>query len=104
MNQAEVFEKIRHHMGEFLERDVSGISLDTPLTMIVPGIDSLQLFEAVLYLEDCFTIKVGDNVLDEMKTVGDLVQHIERALSLKSGPLNEPLRNVQASADGKKEQ
>jgi acyl carrier protein len=85
LTRGEIFNNVKQHLGEYLERDVSGLALETPLTMIVPGIDSLQLFEAMLYLEDCFQIKIGDNVLDQLKTVGDLVQLLENALALKSG-------------------
>jgi len=87
LSQAGIFDKVKQHLGEYLERDVSGLTLETPLTMIVPGIDSLQLFEAMLYLEDCFQIKIGDNVLDRVKNVGDLVQLLENSLALKSGTI-----------------
>lgn len=85
MDHTEIFERIKRYMGEYLERDVSHISLDTPLTSIVPGIDSLQLFESMLYLEEQFEVKLGDNVMDRIQTVGNLVREIDSALTVRSG-------------------
>ena len=47
-------------------------------------LDSLAMFEVVYELEESFAVELDEVELAEMKTVGDLVEGIERKLAGKS--------------------
>lgn len=51
----------------------SAMDLNTELPF-----DSLQLYEFVIDLEEAFNIKLPDEMLDQMKTVDDIVSLIMR--------------------------
>lgn len=43
------------------------------------GADSLDIVEFVMKLEEEFGIEIADEVAEKMRTVGDVVKHIEEA-------------------------
>ncbi|MCA1567747.1 MAG: acyl carrier protein [Acidobacteria bacterium] len=71
-------------MGEYLERDVSHVTMDSRLDAIIPGLDSLKIFEMILYLEDCFAVDFDQPALANVDTMRELIDHIESRLALKS--------------------
>ena len=83
MQREELIGRVKLHLGEYLEQDISHASLDTQLASIAPNLDSLKLFEAMLYLEDCLHIRIPENALEELHTFGDVVSLIESAPPLE---------------------
>lgn len=81
-----LYEQVVEHIGKFLENDQLRLNKESRVATAVPGLDSLKLFELLLYLEECFGVELDETVLDQMETVGDLVQYIE--VQLQSHPGN----------------
>jgi acyl carrier protein len=76
-----VFEKVRAILVDQL-----GIDDEEKVTMeasIVDdlGADSLDVVDLVMSLEEEFDIEIPDEDVENMKTVGDIVKHIESKLS-----------------------
>ena len=84
MTEVEIFRKTVQHMGEYLERDVSHVTMDSRLDAIVPGLDSLKIFEMILYLEDCFAVDFDQGELANVDTMRGLISHIASRLAVKS--------------------
>jgi acyl carrier protein len=81
MNENELFRRVVQHLGEFLEADLSHLEMGSRLSTALPGLDSLKLFEMVLYLEDCFGLQFDESVMQSIETVRDLVTYISGQLS-----------------------
>jgi acyl carrier protein len=59
--------------------EVSADDIDTAMDLNTElPFDSLQLYEFVIDLEEAFNIKLPDELLDQMKTVDDIVNLIMR--------------------------
>lgn len=84
MAEAKIFQKTVQHMGEYLERDVSHVTMETRLDAVMPGLDSLKIFEMMLYLEDCFEVDFDQTKLANVVIMRDLIEHIESLLAIKS--------------------
>lgn len=70
-----VFEKIRKAMAEHLGISEDEIKLESSFQDDL-GVDSLEIFEIVMDLEDEFNIEISNEDLENMKTVQDLVEYI----------------------------
>ncbi len=79
MDRSELLEKLLGHIGEFVERDVSHLTLDTKLHAAAPGMDSLKVFELMLYLEESFELDFDESAMPEVQTIAELVDYIEAA-------------------------
>ena len=86
MDEEIVFARVVGHLSEFLEQDLSHIRMDSGLVTSFPGLDSLTIFEMILYLEDCFDLKFDDSVIPNIDTVGQLVAYISGRLSEGAAP------------------
>lgn len=84
METSALFQQVVQHVNEFLETKVSHLTLDSRLASAIPGLDSLKLFEMILYLEDCFQVEFDESVIEKFETMRDLVDYIESLLSKKS--------------------
>ena len=69
---------VSQRIGEYLERDVSHLTWESRLATALPGLDSMKLFEMVLYLEECFGVEFEDDVMANLETLDDLVSYIRR--------------------------
>lgn len=72
---------IRQRLKEVFEEEFAEI--DNPkdsLTLDELGLDSLDKVEFVMSIEDEFDINIPDNVWGSVKTWGDLVDYIEKAV------------------------
>lgn len=59
--------------------EVSAEDIDTTMDLNTElPFDSLQLYEFVIDLEEAYNIKLPDEMLDQMKTVDDIVNLIMR--------------------------
>lgn len=78
MEASPLFERVVRHIGEYLERDVSHLTPESRPATALAGLDSLKVFEMLLYLEDCFGVQFDDSVMEHLETLGQLVEYIER--------------------------
>ena len=70
------FEKVRGMLAEQLQVDAAGITLDTRLVEDLKA-DSANVMVMILELETEFGIEVEDEVILNLKTVGDVVKYID---------------------------
>ena len=73
----QIYNDVIRILSTDLEVSVEEIANDTDLNTELP-FDSLQLYEFVIDLEENFNIKLPDEMLDQMKTVDDIVSLIMR--------------------------
>lgn len=71
-----VFEKIKAIICEQFELNEDRVSEDASLIGDL-GLDSLDVIDLAMSIEDEFDIEVPDDAIDGIKTVGDLVRFIE---------------------------
>ena len=71
-----VFEKVRDIIASTLKLDPSKVTLEANLESDL-GADSLDAVEVIMALEDEFGIEISDDAMLTIKTVGDIVRHIE---------------------------
>ena len=69
------FEKVRDILAELLGIDAGRITMDSLLTDDL-GADSLDLFQLLMRLEEEYDIETDDRLLEEIFTVGDVVDAI----------------------------
>ena len=75
----EVFEKIKDLICEQLEVDEDKIKMKTTFEDI--DADSLDVVELVMALEEEFNLEIADEEVEKIKTVGDIVNYIEKQIS-----------------------
>lgn len=71
-----VFEEVRQILMEQLDVDEDDITYDSEIIDDL-GADSLDLVDIVMSLEDEFEIEIPEGSIEQIKTVGDLVNYIE---------------------------
>lgn len=71
----EIYNEVLRILSSDLEVPVDDIERDMDLNTELP-FDSLQLYEFVIDLEEAYNIKLPDEMLDQMKTVDDIVNLI----------------------------
>lgn len=71
-----IFEKVREIICSTLKLDPSKVTLEANLEHDL-GADSLDAVEVVMALEDEFGVEIDDEAAQNIKTVQDIVNHIE---------------------------
>ncbi len=71
-----VFEKIKAILAEQFDEEEDSITLDTSLADDL-GADSLDLADVLMAIEDEFEVEIPDEDIENIKTVGDIVDYIE---------------------------
>ena len=71
-----IFEEIKDILAQQLDLDPETIELTSNLASDL-GADSLDAIDIVMSLEDQYGIEVPDSVIENMKTVEDIVGFIE---------------------------
>jgi len=71
----QIYKEVIRILSADLEVSPEDIANDTDLNTELP-FDSLQLYEFVIDLEEAYNIKLPDEMLDQMKTVDDIVNLI----------------------------
>ena len=71
-----VFEKVKEIIVSTLKLDPSKVTLEASLEHDL-GADSLDAVEVIMALEDEFDIEISDDASQNIKTVQDIVSHIE---------------------------
>lgn len=75
--EVHMFEKVKEIIEEQLNIDNTNlITMDTELIDDL-GADSLDAVEIIMNIEDEFDISVDEDHIDNIKTVGDIVNYIE---------------------------
>ncbi len=71
-----VFEKVRSILVDQLDVDESSVTLDSMIADDL-GADSLDVVDLLMSLEDEFEVEIPDEEIENIKTVGNLVNYIE---------------------------
>lgn len=70
-----VFEKIRTMLSEQLDIEEEKITMDSAITQDL-GADSLDVVDLLMAIEDEFEVEIPDEEVENITTVGDVVNYI----------------------------
>ena len=71
-----IFDKIKTILAEQLDVDVDELSLETDIARDLNA-DSLDVVEMLMAIDDEFGVEIPDEEVENIKTIGDLVEYIE---------------------------
>ncbi len=71
-----VFDKVKDIIVDQLDVDEDKITMEASITEDL-GADSLDVVDLIMSLEEEFDIKIPDEEVENVKTVGDIVKFIE---------------------------
>ena len=71
-----VFEKIKKMLAEQLDADEDALTLETRIGEDLSA-DSLDVVELLMCIEDEFEVEIPDEEIENIKTIGDLVDYIQ---------------------------
>ena len=71
-----MLEEIKGMIAETFGADAAGLSEETSVMEDLDA-DSLDLFELISEVEDKYDVKIPDEELENMKTIGDVVKFLE---------------------------
>ncbi len=71
-----VFEKIRAILADQLDAEEDNITMETDIAADL-GADSLDVVEMIMSIEDEFEVEIPDEQIENIKTVGDVVNYIQ---------------------------
>ena len=80
VTSSEIAEKVIDIIAEELGVSRSEITLDSHFVNDL-GADSLDQIELVMALEDAFQIQIPEEVAEKIQTVGQAIEHIEKAVA-----------------------
>ncbi|MBO4360610.1 MAG: acyl carrier protein [Eubacteriaceae bacterium] len=72
-----IFEKVKEVIANQLELDPETITMESSLIDDLQA-DSLDVMDMIMQFEEEFDIEVDEDSLDEIKTVGDIVNYFEK--------------------------
>lgn len=70
------FDKIKEMIVDQLDVEADEVTMDANIQDNL-GADSLDIVDLVMAVEDEFEVKIEDDVVEGMKTVGDIVKFID---------------------------
>lgn len=79
---SEVAVKVKQIIAERLGRPESAVTPEASFTNDL-GADSLDTVEMIMDFENAFEIKIEDAEAEKITTVGEAIEHIEKALAEK---------------------
>lgn len=71
-----VFDKIKQMLAEQLDVDEESLTVDTYIAEDL-GADSLDVVELLTSIEEEFDVEIPDEEIEELKTIGDVVEYIQ---------------------------
>ena len=71
------FDKVREIIAKQLDVDANGITMKSKLVDDLKA-DSLDVVELIMDLEQEFDIEIPDEELPKVRTVGDIVEYLEK--------------------------
>lgn len=74
-----VFDKVKDIIVDQLDVDEDKITMEASITEDL-GADSLDVVDLIMSLEEEFDIKIPDDEVENVKTVGDIVKFIEEEI------------------------
>jgi acyl carrier protein len=83
VNRTLLIEKVKAVTAQHLKIDVKDISEDTEFVADLK-VDSLNLIELIMLIEESFDAKFPEDESLEIKTIGQAVDKIERSINLSS--------------------
>ena len=72
-----IFEKLKDIIAEQLSVEADEVNMDSNIQDDL-GADSLDVVDLIQTIEDEFDISIPDEAVEEIKTVGDIVNYIEK--------------------------
>ena len=72
-----IFEKLKDIIAEQLSVEADEVNMDSDIQDDL-GADSLDVVDLITTIEDEFDISIPDEAVEEIKTVGDIVNYIEK--------------------------
>ena len=72
-----IFEKLKDIIAEQLSVEADEVNLDANIQDDL-GADSLDVVDLITTIEDEFDLSIPDEAVEEIKTVGDIVNYIEK--------------------------
>lgn len=70
-----VVEKIKKIVADQLSMEVEEVKLESTFSDDL-GVDSLEIFEIVMSLEEEFDIEIPNEDIENIKTIGDIVNYV----------------------------
>ena len=81
MSRVEILQEMQLDIQEQLEREDIVLTEATKLNDL--GVDSIELMEFIINLEDEFSLEISDNTIDHMDKVSDLLDYLSEQLNNK---------------------
>ena len=81
MSRVEILQKMELVIQEQLDREDIVLTEATKLNDL--GVDSIELMEFIINLEDEFSLEISDNTIDHMDKVSDLLDYLSEQLNNK---------------------
>ena len=72
-----IFDKLREIIAEQLDVNPLDITGDSDIQEDL-GADSLDVVDLITTIEDEFDLSIPDEAVDDIKTIGDIVNYIEK--------------------------
>lgn len=72
-----IFEKLKDIIAEQLSVEADEVNMDSNIQDDL-GADSLDVVDLITTIEDEFDISIPDEAVEEIKTVGDIVNYVEK--------------------------
>ncbi len=72
-----IFEKLKDIIAEQLSVEADEVNMDSNIQDDL-GADSLDVVDLITTIEDEFDISIPDEAVEEIKTVGDIANYIEK--------------------------
>lgn len=71
-----IFDKIAEILADQLGADAADMSMETNIAKDL-GADSLDVVELLMAIDDEFGVEIPDEEIENIKTIGDLVEYIQ---------------------------
>ncbi len=75
-----MFERVRDIVADKIGVELDEISMETSFADDLEA-DSITLFELVMAIEDEFDIEIDDESIEQINTVGDIVNYLEETIN-----------------------
>ena len=72
-----IFEKLKDIIAEQLSVDADEVTMDSNIQDDL-GADSLDIVDLITTIEDEFDLSIPDEAIEDIKTVGDIVNYVEK--------------------------
>ena len=79
MSRVEILQKMQFLIQEQLGKEDIVLTEDTKLDDL--GVDSIELMEFIINLEDEFALEISDDTIDHMVKVADLLDYLSEKLN-----------------------